>query len=184
MKLLKRLPTLALALVLTLGLVLPVFAEEEPAIPVITVQPKNTNIREVLIFRIPITLSVQAHIPNGDEVGYRWYKDGSPLYTKTESTLTLKDGGDQGLYYVEVFNKTNLNGQMVKSNEVRVAYEPTITRKILRNVPEPLVLEILLFPIELIVLPFVALYELFLLLSITVGPMIFLGFEWIKGLFQ
>ena len=62
MKRMKRLLALLLALALALILALPAFAEPDPAMPVITVQPQNATIIEVLFYVKETTIRVNAHV--------------------------------------------------------------------------------------------------------------------------
>jgi len=107
MKLSKRLLAMLLTLVLALTLALPAFAEDDPpeepnpAMPVITVQPVGGS----MAIGELITLRVEAYIPNGDEVGYRWYRDMPHTDEHYSAELTIQ-AGYVGVanYYVEVFN--------------------------------------------------------------------------------
>jgi len=121
MKLTKRLLALLLTLALALCLSMPVFAEEEPnpAMPVITVQPQSIRVKAGQKF----TLSVQAHIPNGEGVLVYHFNDDTRGYgysNKTgELTIAEKFPGTQE-YYVEVTNVVGPNNYTVKSETVRV----------------------------------------------------------------
>jgi len=75
MKFKKHILATLLAIALALTLALPAMAADEPdpAMPVITVQPVGSSQRAL---RATFVISVQAHIPNGDDVGYTWYRNG------------------------------------------------------------------------------------------------------------
>ena len=172
----KRLLALLLTLILAFTLAMPAFAEDvppeepDPAMPVITVQPQDIGIKEffIFIFGKAVTLSVQAYIPNGDEVGCQWYIDGKSIEGETGSTLQVRDEGDTRRYHVEVFNQTNPE-DVVKSNSVRVE---SAREKLRKN------LTFLFYPITL---PLVALFELLLLFGITIVPLLTLPFAAIYG---
>jgi len=105
MKLTKRILASLLALALALTLALPAFAENEPnpAIPVITVQPEGGRVRTGQ----SITLSVEAHIPNGDEIGFRWYdSQRNRLVDAQHASLDFTFPGTY-TYYVEAYNVSN-----------------------------------------------------------------------------
>jgi len=117
----KKLLALLLTLALAFTLALPAFAEDpDPAMPVITRQPKGLRVRNGESF----TLSVEATIPNGDEIGYQWYIVSSSLgrdiakEDTAELTATIYGGQDYP-YYVEVYNRSNPELR-VKSNTVHV----------------------------------------------------------------
>ena len=103
MKLLKRLPVSLLVIALALGLALPALAIDDPAMPVITAQPQDVSIKS----NRRIVLSVEAHIPNGDEIGYQWYRGSKMLDGQTGARLEIKLAAptDSGLYYVVVCNR-------------------------------------------------------------------------------
>jgi len=95
-------------LILGAGFAMPVMAEGNNAMPVITRQPQSIYARHSS--RYEFTLSVEAHIPNGDTVGYHWYWEGSinrnPIGGRTNATLTLSaaSSGVFDTYYVVVYN--------------------------------------------------------------------------------
>lgn len=74
MKLSKRLFALLIGLVLAFSLALPAFAEDDepdPAMPVITLQP-----RETITLKLDdgdLHIYVEANISNRDPIGYQWY---------------------------------------------------------------------------------------------------------------
>ena len=106
MKPIKRLLALLLTLALAFALALPALAQDEepnPAMPVITVQPQGGRIR----LYESVTVSIQAHIPNGDEPGYLWhcrYSDGSEESWYGGAQIEIYDAAS---CYVEVYNKAN-----------------------------------------------------------------------------
>jgi len=55
--------------------------DDNPAMPVITKQPQSITVKCCEEF----TLSVEAYIPNGDEVGYRWYIEYLPNHSSSIS---------------------------------------------------------------------------------------------------
>ena len=123
MKHAKKLLALLLTLALALTLALPAFAEDEPpeepnpAMPVITVQPQSVRVRVNETF----TLSVEAYIPNGDEIGYRWSGYGLGYTPKDTKELTYTFGSwYQGTYEytVEVFNLNN--PELIITSEIAV----------------------------------------------------------------
>jgi len=109
MKHTKRLIALLLGIVLTFSLALPAFAEgdppeePDPAMPVITVQPKNVNVS----YREKFTLSVRAYISNGDRIGYLWRTaDGETIEDTSYPEFTrYSDVNWTGDYCVEVYNR-------------------------------------------------------------------------------
>ena len=118
MKPTKTVLALLLSLALAFTLVLPAFAETDPPedfdpdmMPVITVQPQSIRIRVHEAY----TLSVDAYIPNGDEIGYRWRGSGitepRPSYAPEWTKEFTKSYGqiDAGIYEytVEVYNLNN-----------------------------------------------------------------------------
>jgi len=105
MKKAKRILGILLALALALPLALPTFAENEPnpAMPVITVQPEGGRIRAGQ----SIKFSVEAHIPNGDEIGFCWYgSPRNPLVDAQNASIKLTFPGTY-TYYVEAYNVSN-----------------------------------------------------------------------------
>ena len=111
MKHAKKLLALLLTLALALTLVLPAFTEDDPpeepnpAMPVITRQPVGGIIR----FGSSVPVSVEAYIPNGDEIGYLWhflYSDGDvDSWCSDDATVEMQYY--EVAVYVEVFNKAN-----------------------------------------------------------------------------
>jgi len=123
MKFSKRLIALLLGVALVFGLAMPALAEgamtehseaaANPAMPVITVQPRGLRTKDNEAF----TLRVEATIPNGDEIGYQWCQireqDGvASFHRRNAADLTitslLKDYGGNCrhsyYYYVVVYN--------------------------------------------------------------------------------
>lgn len=111
----KRILAVLLILISVFGLYLPVvFAQEEPldeqsnpAMPVITEQPKNFLATELRVFDRTVTLSVQAYIPNGDEIGYRWYNNFNEIIGETPEINVNASSPVRRRYYVEVYNLSN-----------------------------------------------------------------------------
>jgi len=143
MKSCKRLSALLLALLLAFGIV-PFSAAAKaanPAMPIITKQPESITVKCCEEF----TLSVEAYIPNGDEVRYQWYEDGSQISDATGPTLTVPYFFDLFYYnYLYHFSKTrqakiyclvyNTGGGQVQSKTATVTMEicpemPIITRQ-------------------------------------------------------
>jgi len=176
MKLSKRLPALLLVLALAfISLALPAFAEDpDPAMPVITAQPQGARLTEIAIFRKAVTLSVEAYIPNGDEIGYDWYKGWDPI-DKHDSSITLKDDADAGIYYVKVYNKNDPTGHVVQSRNAGVWLDKQIQDTFkdigdwFAEIPKALG--------SLLLTPFLFFYDGFLALILFVGMPIY-------GLFQ
>jgi len=115
MKQTKRLLALLLTLALALTLALPAFSETDPpeepnpAMPVITGQPVDSQGGRLRTNYDGVMLRVEAAIPNGDPIGYRWYRNGAavddyeyPFFTYGES-----EPGEY-YYYAEVYNLNNL----------------------------------------------------------------------------
>ena len=133
MKLLKRLLVSLLVLALALGLALPAFSVDDPAMPVITVQPQGVSTKQ----NQRIVLSVEAHIPNGDEIGYQWYCGSNTLVGQTGACLEIKRAAptDSGLYYVEVYNRGD-KAFSVRSAGANVKVSPTLAYSFMRSVVE------------------------------------------------
>ena len=116
MKSTKRLLALLLIFALAFTLALPVFAEDEPdpAMPVITVQPQGERVLKEDLFLV----KKKAHIPNGDEIGYQWYRNNTLLDGATGDSI-IGNARETADYYVIAYNKANpeLN---VKSETARV----------------------------------------------------------------
>jgi len=127
MKHAKKWLALLLTLALALTLALPAFAEDDPpeepnpAMPVITRQPEGGIIR----FGSSVPISVEAHIPNGDEIGYLWHFN----YSNGNVGSWCGDDAEVEMQYyevavcVEVFNKA--------SPEYRVTSETVYVEKAL-----------------------------------------------------
>jgi hypothetical protein len=127
-KLSKRLTALLLALALALTFALPALAEGEseepnPAMPVITVQPQTVRVKANRDF----TLSVKAHIPNGDEIGYWWWDD---TYSRSPigSTEKIKLNRNPFTYsiYVEVYNAAHPEYSVTSEIACVEVYRPAI----------------------------------------------------------
>lgn len=72
-----------------------------------------------------ITLTATAaHTADGLTYTYQWYKDGTALSGKTESTLTLTDVADSGSYHVAVTASDSSLSSTVSSTPVAVEIEP------------------------------------------------------------
>jgi len=150
MKYHKHLCVLLLTLLLAFGIAPSAAAETEifdvqsndSAMPVITRQPESLTVLCCEEF----TLSVEAYIPNGDELGYQWYHGGSSIDGATGPTLTVPyfyklyyynflytfPGTRRASIHCRVYNKTGI-GQ-VESEKVTVTMEacpemPIITRQ-------------------------------------------------------
>ena len=99
MKLLKRLLVSLLVIALALGLALPAFAADDPAMPVITAQYERI-IDLAILKKHPnphIVQSVETNIPSGDPIGYQWYiiKGGDTVATPIEGAT----GNSYDVYY-------------------------------------------------------------------------------------
>ena len=109
----KKLPALRalallLALALCVGLGVPALAEEEEesATPVITKQPESVTVTRGEKFEF----TIEAEIPNGDEVGYQWFRKGYD-YVKFVSEEVTFQGDDQYVYFPSswILDITDLN---------------------------------------------------------------------------
>ena len=159
MKTAKTLLALALTLALTLTLALPAFAETDPseepdpAMPVITVQPEGVRVK----FGRFVTLSVQANIPNGDEIGYQWYCGDTKLDGETGASIRFRAINiyqGSGDYRIEVFSLTN-EACSITSELARVEIDKTVYMNILTFL-------LYLMPVgTLVALPLIALHEWF-----------------------
>ena len=158
MKLSKRLLALLLAFMLALGLCAAAVAQEEPeepnpAMPVITVQPRGGRVK----LGRSLNLRVQAHIPNGDEIGYRWFRDERQLGTGKASITGTANQFSAGDYRVEVCNRANPE-LCVTSETVRVEVYQTVFQKLRLDVFLEIVLAIILapvlLPVALLLMPF------------------------------
>jgi len=131
LKRLKRIACIVLALSLATGFGLPAQAEEaDPAMPVITKQPESVAVLPGEEF----TLSVEAHIPNGDAVGYQWHI-ANPFNVNVSGAagpeLTLKASSVLygtlvfGTYYCIVYNADKgLEAGSVLSEHAVVSQRP------------------------------------------------------------
>ena len=197
MKQSKRLLALMLTLVLAFSLALPALAEDadppeepNPAMPVITVQPVGGRARQYGI----TTLSVQAYIPNGDEIGYQWYRDNSDefyIWEEDGKSATLSDWSDSAAdYYVVVYN-LNHPECSVTSETVHIDVYRTFSDRFSDFLTRTAIMEKIFAPVEWLVQGIGLL--LFLPLAPFIVPpfpglIIFLPFiylfNWIRGLFQ
>ena len=139
MKHTKRLLALFLALfTLAFSLALPASAQESitqhsqatqnPAMPVITVQPQNVRVSLGQV----IFLTVEAHIPNGDPIGFRWFRIfGNTAFAMEETTAQVPIFivyVGTGYFFVEVYNRSN-PAYTVRSNTITVeAYSTASSR--------------------------------------------------------
>jgi len=124
MKYTKNLFALLLTLVLALSLALPALAQEPSlALPVIAGQPQSVHLTQSGRF----TLRVEAHIPTGDLIGYRWYRaeaGGEDTFCGYDAEYSGYIGrAETQTYYVEVYNRGNPTF-MVTSDTVQVTLEP------------------------------------------------------------
>ena len=162
MKITKRLFAVVLTMALALSLALPTMAVDEepnPAIPVITVQPKGGRVRA------SGRLTVQAYIPNGDEIGYAWFcSKASGIHSRSDGMNVF--AGEHS-YYVKVYNVTNPE-LCVTSETVLVEGYKTLLERIG---------EAIMFPITLFTFPTGLSF-----LLLPVYPIILL-IQWIVGLF-
>ena len=122
-----------LALVLALTLALPAFAADDPnpAMPVITVQPQSVRVKADRDF----TLSMKAHIPNGDEISYRWWwDDGYSLHLLggTEK-ITLNRNPDTCYIYVEVFNAVHPEYSVTSETVCVEVYRPRFEENLINS---------------------------------------------------
>ena len=135
MKRFKKLLVLLLSFIFVFGLALPVLAQESilehseatenPAMPVITVQPQGGRVRVYEAIR----LSVQASIPNGESVSYRWYRENNDIeYFDTATLLYTEAKPGDFYFYVEVYNRNHPEYSVI-SEIVRIeVYETFIDR--------------------------------------------------------
>ncbi|MCL2446193.1 MAG: hypothetical protein FWD06_05455 [Oscillospiraceae bacterium] len=90
----KKMLIMLLCVALLAGLAVPALAHDEyppdPRRPVITqeLSPHITSFRTSLALWgrnpwVPVHLNLQAHIPNGDPIGFRWYRDGDYMGSTT-----------------------------------------------------------------------------------------------------
>jgi len=159
MKLPKRILALLLAFMLALGLGASVIAEDEPpgepnpAMPVITAQPRGGRVK----LGRSLNLRVKAHIPNGDEIGYRWFRDERQLGTDKASITGTANQFSAGDYRVEIYNRANPE-YCVTSETVHVEVYQTFFQKVRLDVFFEIVFAILLapvlLPVALLIMPF------------------------------
>ena len=113
MKFTKQMLAAVLVFALALTLALSAFAEDEEtgepasAIPVITVQPQRTHVKQGESF----TLSAGVHVPNGDNVRWTWYgPNGSITHGEGGNpSVTINNVGrnHSGEYYFMVHNEND-----------------------------------------------------------------------------
>jgi len=132
MKHMKKLLSLLLAAALGVGLAVPAAAAlAVNETPVITVQPRDKGVLPGEEF----TLSVQAHIPNGDAAGYQWYDAtwhaapyGSTMIGETGPELAITASTRYSMnnkYYCVVYNATlGRSAGSVTSETVSVTQRP------------------------------------------------------------
>jgi len=131
----KRTLAVILTLIFVFSLTLPAVIAEEPpdepnpAMPVITVQPKGASV----VSGDTLTLSVEAYIPNGDEIGYTWWctKVSTGAKNKVGSTAEITITAKTGTYdyYVEVYNLASPEYK-VTSQTARTEIDSTLRSKI------------------------------------------------------
>jgi len=185
----------ALTLALALSFIPHAFAQDEPgpAMPVITVQPQGSSQK---VARATFTLSVEAHIPSGDAIGYEWYRDGVPApinATGASMSLGLTTPRTANIYVV-VHNldhpEYSVTSQTVQIelqalpfwDKVRVALGEFWNSA--GNSAGKFLGGLLQLPLKIIAYPFVALIELLMLAAIVVLPLLSVPFLWISNLFR
>ena len=190
MKHTKKLLAALLSLALALALALPAMAEDEPdpAMPVITRQPvggsqtgQNTT----------FTRYVQARIPNGDSIGYEWYRDGVLVEGATGASITVElySPGTVDIYVV-VYNLDNPEYHVTSQTIQLELKELSFWEKVRTTLNDLFVSggnffgKALSIPLQIIAYPFVALFELLILAAVVVLPLLALPFLWIGGLFK
>jgi len=195
MKHAKKLLALLLTIALALSLALPAFAEEEPnpAMPVITVQPQGGSQKA---FRASFTVSVQAHIPNDDNIGYEWYRNGV-LTRQTGASMNdgLSSPGTLEIYVV-VYNRDNPEYRVTSQTVQCVLEELSFLEKVHLEVnglfkPTGFLAEIfwtiISIPLALLTLPLSLIGAPLLITSpIWMGLLapIMIPIEWIVSLFR
>jgi len=140
MKNCKRLSALLLALLLAFGIVPFCTAEaDNPAMPIITKQPESLTVKCCEEF----TLSVEAYIPNGDELQFRWRRNESSYHRQGiflsggefsyNATITIPHLSRNTYFHCQVHNKTNYrNGNSLNAVLSDLVY---ITVEICPNMP-------------------------------------------------
>ncbi|MCL2494460.1 MAG: hypothetical protein FWE98_02235 [Oscillospiraceae bacterium] len=175
MKQTKRLLALLLTLALALTLALPAFAETDPpeepnpAMPVITVQPEGPTDRLRASYE-GFMLRVEATIPNGDPISYRWYQNGVDV-TNDDVPFCVSQESEPGdyYYYVEVYNRAN-PAFSVTSETIHVEFYISPVdwlRGIFENIAE-----IVLFPVRWL---FTRIFQLSMLPTAIAGGLLALG---------
>jgi len=184
---LRTLLTCALILAMTLSFALPAFAEDNepnPAVPVITVQPQGSSQKDS---RATFSLSVGAHIPNGDAIGYAWYRDGAliPENETSAAAIRLTTPGTASIYVV-VYNLEHPERSVTSETvqiELRALSFWDKVRTTLSDISGAAG-EVLQIPLKILAFPFVALIELLMLAAIVVLPLMAAPFLWISKLFK
>jgi len=185
----KKLLALLLAiLTLAFPFALPASAEETTLpelspLPVIIRQPQNTR----GTYHLDLHLSVEAHIPNGDEMGFRWYRDGVLSAHMWHSNANhVREAGD---YYVVVYNRASPDYYAV-SQTVRVdVYTPfweyiIIALNAFFGFVGPILEGIFSVFITILLLPFLPLvFVAFGGWALPLIPLVML-YEWLTGLFR
>ena len=184
MKLSRKLFALLLVFVLALSLASPAFADDpDSAMPVIIVQPQNVVVTPGILGmfetdKIEFTLSVEASIPNGDPVGYQWYRvevssnRKIPIQGETKSTYSAYIGDVRGVsgwdfsgfrFYCVVYNAAEgLEGEhKVASAEVGIERYPSLFSSVLK-----LLASVVFLPLSILV-PFIPVPALFLPFPLT-----------------
>jgi len=118
----KKLLAILLSLTLLFAAALPAFASEDlaeepnPAMPIIYAWTDGARVHYGEAFE----LRVVANIPNGDAIGYRWYRY---LQQEVGSKSVFRGTADEstaGYYYVEVYNQDNPEAPVVTSDHMLV----------------------------------------------------------------
>lgn len=182
MKHFKSLLAVVLALGLCVGLGAPAFAgdTQDSAMPVITKQPENVIVTPGIFGMFEtdnteFTLRIEASIPNGDPVGYQWYRISvsnqwkTPIQGATESTYSAYIGDVRDVsgwdysnfaFCCVVYNaKEGLDGEHnVTSKEIIFERYPGLFTSILKIVgsviglPFSLIVPVIILP--MLFLPF------------------------------
>ena len=130
----KRLLALLLTLLLAMGIAPFAFAQEDEPLapdpvamtPVITQQPQGFRVSTVHGSTMPVR--VQAHIPNGDTVGYRWYRNGELFTTHESITLSTRSPAAAD-YHVVVFNRDHPEYYITSETVRAEVYEASFFEK-------------------------------------------------------
>ena len=132
----KKLLSILLAAALVFTLALPAFAEDEPdpAMPVITRQPEDVRKEKGVEF----FLRVDARIPNGDAVGYRWMCNDGDGYVEIGNSHIINETWDTvGTFscYAEVYNRANPEYSVTSETVLVEVYEPSWFTLFVRKLP-------------------------------------------------